>query len=71
MAGYKYTKMHFYLPATKKYKIPRNKSNQRHVHHLWKKQQKGKDWRFLQENWKHPGSIQPKDGTINDKNGEN
>ena len=25
-------------------------------------QQKGKDWRALQENWKHQGSILPKDG---------
>ena len=29
---------------------------------LTTEQQKGKDWRALQENWKHQGSILPKDG---------
>ena len=29
---------------------------------LTTEQQKGKDWRALQENWKHQGSIPPKDG---------
>ena len=34
-----------------------------------RKQQKEKDYRYLQENWKHQGSIPPKEGTTKDKNG--
>ena len=34
-----------------------------------RKQQNGKDYRSLQENWKHQGSILSKEGKINDKNG--
>ena len=34
-----------------------------------RKQQKGKDWRALKENWKHKGSFRPKMGTVKDKNG--
>ena len=35
------------------------------------KQQKGKDGRFLQENWKYQGNISPKMGTIKDRSGRN
>ena len=32
-----------------------------------RKQQKGKDYKSLQENWRHQRKIPPKDGQIKDK----
>ena len=34
-----------------------------------RKQQKGRDQRSLQKNWKHQGRIPPKEGHNKDKNG--